>query len=142
MEGTLAPGQKAPGFSLKDQNGALVKLSDFKGRKVLVYFYPRADTPGCTTQSCAVRDARQDMKKLDVDVATWNREMVLGNRLAFGTVNAGRRHFEAALRDFEAAEARLPGWLGRLITRRLPVLESMSALERTPENIKTVLEFS
>ncbi len=68
MEGTLTPGQKAPGFSLKDQNGALVKLSDFKGRKVLVYFYPRADTPGCTTQSCAVRDARQDMKKLDVDV--------------------------------------------------------------------------
>jgi len=68
MEGTLAPGQKAPGFSLKDQNGAVVKLSDFKGRKVLVYFYPRADTPGCTTQSCAVRDARQDMKKLNVDV--------------------------------------------------------------------------
>jgi len=68
MEGTLAPGQKAPGFSLTDQNGAVVKLSDFKGRKVLVYFYPRADTPGCTTQSCAVRDARQDMKKLNVDV--------------------------------------------------------------------------
>lgn len=68
MEGTLTPGQKAPGFSLKDQNGAVVRLSDFKGRKVLVYFYPRADTPGCTTQSCAVRDARQDMKKLNVDV--------------------------------------------------------------------------
>jgi len=68
MEGTLTPGQKAPGFSLKDQNGAVVKLSDFTGRKVLVYFYPRADTPGCTTQSCAVRDARQDMKKLNVDV--------------------------------------------------------------------------
>jgi len=68
MEGTLTQGQKAPGFSLKDQNGAVVKLSDFKGRKVLVYFYPRADTPGCTTQSCAVRDARQDMKKLNVDV--------------------------------------------------------------------------
>ncbi len=68
MEGTLAPGQKAPGFSLKDQNGSTVTLSDFKGRKVLLYFYPRADTPGCTTQSCAVRDARQDMKKLNVDV--------------------------------------------------------------------------
>jgi peroxiredoxin Q/BCP len=68
MEVTLGPGQKAPGFSLKDQNGSAVRLSDFKGRKVLVYFYPRADTPGCTTQSCAVRDARQDMKKLNVDV--------------------------------------------------------------------------
>ena len=68
MEGSLAPGQKAPGFQLQDQNGATVRLSDFRGRKVLLYFYPKADTPGCTTQSCAVRDARQDMKKLNVDV--------------------------------------------------------------------------
>jgi predicted metal-dependent RNase len=56
------------GFSLSDQDGKTVKLSDFKGRKVLLYFYPKADTPGCTTQSCAVRDARQDMKKLNVAV--------------------------------------------------------------------------
>jgi peroxiredoxin Q/BCP len=68
MEGKLSPGQAAPGFSLSDQDGKTVKLSDFKGRKVLLYFYPAADTPGCTTQSCAVRDARQDMKKLNVDV--------------------------------------------------------------------------
>ena len=81
-------------------------------------------------------------RKLEVDVARWNREMVLGNRLVFGSVNAGRRHFEAALRDFEAAEARLPGWLGRLVTRRLPVSEALSALVRTPEDIKTVLEFA
>ena len=68
MAAMLSPGQKAPGFQLSDQNGATVRLSDFRGRKVLIYFYPRADTPGCTTQSCAVRDARQDMKKLSVDV--------------------------------------------------------------------------
>src|SRR5271157_952017 len=68
MEVVLSPGQSAPGFSLSDQDGNVVKLSEFKGRKVLLYFYPRADTPGCTTQSCAVRDARQDMKKLNVNV--------------------------------------------------------------------------
>ena len=68
MSLTLTPGQKAPEFSLSDQDGRTVKLSDFRGRKVLLYFYPKADTPGCTTQSCAVRDARQDMKKLNVDV--------------------------------------------------------------------------
>jgi peroxiredoxin Q/BCP len=68
MDVTLSPGQPAPAFSLVDQNGNTVKLKDFKGRKVMLYFYPRADTPGCTTQSCAVRDARQDMKKLNVDV--------------------------------------------------------------------------
>jgi peroxiredoxin Q/BCP len=53
----LKPGDKAPTFTLLDQSGKKVKLSDFKGRKVLVYFYPRADTPGCTTQACALRDA-------------------------------------------------------------------------------------
>jgi len=68
MDVILSPGQKAPDFSLKDQDGKTVKLSGFKGKKVLLYFYPKADTPGCTTQSCAVRDARQDMKKLKVEV--------------------------------------------------------------------------
>jgi len=68
MSVVLSEGQKAPGFSLQDQEGKTVKLSDFKGRKVLLYFYPKADTPGCTTQSCAVRDARQDLKKLSVEV--------------------------------------------------------------------------
>lgn len=53
----LTPGDKAPTFTLEDQTGEKVKLSDFKGRKVLVYFYPRADTPGCTQQACGLRDA-------------------------------------------------------------------------------------
>ena len=48
----LSSGDKAPAFTLPDQNGDKVKLTDLKGRKVLVYFYPKADTPGCTTQSC------------------------------------------------------------------------------------------
>ena len=52
----LAPGDAAPDFSLLDQSETPVSLSDFKGRKVLVYFYPRADTPGCTAQSCGLRD--------------------------------------------------------------------------------------
>ncbi|MGH2687851.1 MAG: thioredoxin-dependent thiol peroxidase [Actinomycetota bacterium] len=53
----LKAGDPAPDFALPDQHGKTVKLSDFRGRKVIVYFYPRADTPGCTAQSCAVRDA-------------------------------------------------------------------------------------
>jgi len=52
----LAPKDRAPAFSLADQHGTTVKLSEFKGRRVLVYFYPRADTPGCTTQACGLRD--------------------------------------------------------------------------------------
>ena len=52
----LTQGDKAPEFSLPDQDGNTVSLSDFRGRKVLVYFYPKADTPGCTTQACGLRD--------------------------------------------------------------------------------------
>ena len=52
----LEPGDKAPDFTLLDQNGEQAKLSDYKGRKVLVSFYPQADTPGCTQQSCGLRD--------------------------------------------------------------------------------------
>jgi len=52
----LKSGDRAPAFSLLDQNAAPVTLSGFKGRMVLVYFYPRANTPGCTTQACGLRD--------------------------------------------------------------------------------------
>jgi thioredoxin-dependent peroxiredoxin len=57
----LKPGDKAPAFTLPDQDGNSVKLSDLKGRKVLVYFYPKADTPGCTTQACGLRDVLGDI---------------------------------------------------------------------------------
>jgi thioredoxin-dependent peroxiredoxin len=56
----LAEGDKAPSFTLSDQNGDKVKLSDLKGQTVVLYFYPRADTPGCTTQACGVRDRSAD----------------------------------------------------------------------------------
>ena len=64
----LEVGDKAPAFALKDQQGKLVRLSSLKGQRVVVYFYPKADTPGCTTQSCAVRDAREDLASLGMDV--------------------------------------------------------------------------
>ena len=57
----LKPGDKAPAFTLLNQAGEKVKLGDFKGRKVLVYFYPKADTPGCTQQSCGLRDVKGDV---------------------------------------------------------------------------------
>jgi thioredoxin-dependent peroxiredoxin len=57
----MQPGDEAPKFTLSDQSGAEVNLSDFEGRKVLVFFYPKADTPGCTTQACGLRDVRGDI---------------------------------------------------------------------------------
>jgi len=58
----LEAGGRAPAFTLPDQNGDEVKLSDQKGETVVLYFYPRADTPGCTTQACGVRDRGADYK--------------------------------------------------------------------------------
>jgi peroxiredoxin Q/BCP len=57
----LTAGDEAPDFTLLDQNGDEVSLSGLAGRKVLVYFYPRADTPGCTTQACGLRDVLGDV---------------------------------------------------------------------------------
>jgi peroxiredoxin Q/BCP len=56
----LEPGEVAPDFTLPDQNGDEVSLSDHRGRTVVLYFYPRADTPGCTVQACGVRDHSAD----------------------------------------------------------------------------------
>jgi peroxiredoxin Q/BCP len=56
----IEPGDQAPDFELPDQDGNLVRLSDLRGQPVVLYFYPKADTPGCTTQACGVRDHRAD----------------------------------------------------------------------------------
>ncbi len=56
----LSTGDTAPDFTLSDQNGEEVTLSDLRGQTVVLYFYPRADTPGCTTQACGIRDHRAD----------------------------------------------------------------------------------
>jgi peroxiredoxin Q/BCP len=58
----LKVGQKAPPFTLLDDNGQKVSLSDFKGRKVVLYFYPKDDTPGCTREACAFRDGNEDLR--------------------------------------------------------------------------------
>src|SRR5580693_2238256 len=59
---------KAPDFELPDQDGRPVKLSDLRGQPVVVYFYPKAATPGCTTQACGVRDHRADYEQADAVV--------------------------------------------------------------------------
>jgi peroxiredoxin Q/BCP len=64
----IEPGAQAPDFELPDQDGRSVKLSDLRGRPVVVYFYPKAATPGCTTQACGVRDRRAEYEQADAVV--------------------------------------------------------------------------
>lgn len=61
MADTLTPGDAAPTWSLADQDGGTLRLADLAGRRVLVYFYPKADTPGCTAQACGLRDVLADV---------------------------------------------------------------------------------
>jgi peroxiredoxin Q/BCP len=64
----LEKGDKAPNFEGKDQNGETVKLDDFKGQKLVMYFYPKDMTPGCTTQACNLRDNYELLKKENIAI--------------------------------------------------------------------------
>ncbi len=64
----LNEGQKAPDFTAKDQNGADISLSDFSGKEVILYFYPKDDTPGCTAEACSFRDNYQSLLKQGFEV--------------------------------------------------------------------------
>ncbi len=71
----LETGSKAPNFSLNDQSGKKVKLSDFKGKKLLLYFYPKADTPGCTVQACSISSSLKELKKQGVEAVGISPDM-------------------------------------------------------------------
>src|SRR5699024_851684 len=65
---TLKEGDKAPDIKTKDQNGNDISLSDYRGKKVILYFYPKDNTPGCTAQACNLRDHYEDLKKEGFEV--------------------------------------------------------------------------
>ena len=72
----LQAGMKAPDFELNDQNGNPVRLSDFAGKKVILYFYPRDNTPGCTRQACAFASAYDAFRQQDVVVIGISKDSV------------------------------------------------------------------
>ncbi|QJA08228.1 thioredoxin-dependent thiol peroxidase [Romboutsia sp. CE17] len=72
----LEAGTKAPDFKLQDKDGNIVSLSDFKNKKVVLYFYPRDNTPGCTKQACAFRDNYEEFKSKDVVVIGISKDSV------------------------------------------------------------------
>lgn len=72
----LETGMKAPDFTLADQNGNTVSLSDFGGRKVILYFYPKDNTSGCSRQACAFRDAYDGFREMDAVVIGISKDSV------------------------------------------------------------------
>lgn len=76
----LESNTKAPEFTLNDKDGNPVSLSDFAGKKVVLYFYPKDNTPGCTRQACAFAAAYEDFKKLDVAVIGISKDSTESHR--------------------------------------------------------------
>lgn len=76
----LAIGEKAPEFSLLNQEGAEIRLSDFLGKKVILYFYPRDNTPGCTRQACAFAQSYEQFKTLDAVVIGISKDSVASHQ--------------------------------------------------------------
>src|SRR5688572_13915410 len=72
----VAVGKKAPDFTAPTDGGKTLKLSELRGKPVVLYFYPKDDTPGCTTQACGFRDAQPDFKKLKAQVIGISRDSV------------------------------------------------------------------
>ena len=72
----VAVGKKAPDFTAPTDGGKKLKLSEMRGRPVVLYFYPKDDTPGCTTEACGFRDAQPDFKKLKAQVIGISRDSV------------------------------------------------------------------
>ncbi|MDY0781479.1 thioredoxin-dependent thiol peroxidase [Tenacibaculum sp. IB213877] len=87
---TLKVGDKAPNFEAKDQNGNTIKLTDYKGKKLVLFFYPKASTPGCTTEACNLRDNYQtflakgyDVLGVSADSAKRQQNFITKNELPF-----------------------------------------------------------
>ena len=76
----IVEGQEAPDFTLPDQDGNQVKLSELRGQPVVLYFFPKADTPGCTTQACGVRDHRSDYEGTGARVVGVSPDTVTAQR--------------------------------------------------------------
>lgn len=76
----LKEGDKAPEFALNDKDGRTVRLADFRGKKTVVYFYPKDDTPGCTRQACAFRDAFDGFKRADIAVIGISKDSEASHR--------------------------------------------------------------
>ena len=72
----LSVGSQAPDFTLPDKDGKMHSLSDYRGKKVIVYFYPKDNTPGCTKQACAFRDAYAGFRRNDIEVIGISKDSI------------------------------------------------------------------
>ena len=85
--GNLKIGAKAPSFNYVFESGDQISLKDFLGRKVLIYFYPKDNTPGCTLQACSLRDSKEDFDKLKIEIIGISKDSEKSHKNFFSKYN-------------------------------------------------------
>ncbi len=136
---TLLDADQHPVSSLPDYLGHLDLIFEATGASAVAM---QAIAATGHNGVCCLSSVTAGARTVTVDADSLNLDMVLGNKLAFGTVNANRHHFEAAARMLGAAARRWPGVLERVVTRRVPADQFEQAFARQPEDIKTVISFA
>ncbi len=137
----LEAGTKAPGFTLADKDGNQVSLSDFAGKKVVVYFYPRDNTPGCTRQACAFAGAYQQFEKMGVVVIGISKDSVKSHQ------NFASKHelpfillSDPELQAIQAydvwKEKKLYGKLSMGVVRSTYIIDENGMIEKVMEKVK------
>jgi len=125
--------------SLPDKIGNLDLIMEATGNSTVAF---QAMSALGTNGVLCLMGVSTGRKPLEVDASCLNMQMVLGNKMVFGTVSSNRGHFERAVESLVRIEEKRPGWLSRLITRRLTLDEFRDGLDPDPDNIKTVIELT
>ena len=125
-----------PVMGIKDELGQIDFILEGTGNSTVAF---QAIAQVGTNGVICLTGVSAGNRNVEIPADVINLQMVLGNRVAFGSVNANRRYFEAGVEHFQQAEQRWPGIFDRLLTRRVPFADFKSALDRRPEDIKTLL---
>ena len=144
----LKEGTKAPDFSLLDQNGTNHNLSSYLGKIVLIYFYPKDDTPGCTKEACGIRDSYDEFEKLDVvvfgispDSPESHAEFIQKYNLPFILLSDHRKEMIAEYGADGIMTKRISYLIGKdgYILKTYPKVDPTSHAEEILNDVKTYL---
>ena len=137
----LKEGTKAPDFILNDKDGSEVKLSDFYGKKVVLYFYPKDSTPGCTKQACAFASAYEDFKSKDVAVIGISKDSVASHikfaekyNLPFILLSDPERKAIEAYGVWQ--EKKMCGKVGMGVVRTTFIIDENGNIEKVMDKVK------
>jgi Peroxiredoxin len=138
----LKPGDKAPIFSGKDQDGNSISLSDYKGKKLILYFYPKDNTSGCTAEACNLRDGYEALTKLGFDVVGVSADSEKSHQNFIGKHNLPFRLISDTNRDIIKAygawgEKKMYGKSYEGILRTTFVVGSDGHIEKVFDKVKT-----